>query len=212
MNLSTKTEGSEYWEQRPSNDKRMDWRNGAGNWIEEYVASATHPHREVIIEALKAFYPFAGVLEAGCNAGPNLLRISHVFPETQLAGFDVNQDALNRAKDLVPKAIINKGSVTSIPFSDKSFDIGISDACLMYTPPEEIDHVLSEFDRVVRKALIFIEWYDPKGALVDHHWAYNFPELLKKYGFDTIGRPLTEEEWPHSTWVKNGRVFIAHRV
>ena len=74
MTPKSKFEDVRYWANRKSDDERLDWRNGGGSWIDEYVASASHPHRALILNALERF-EFNSLLEVGCNAGPNLMRI-----------------------------------------------------------------------------------------------------------------------------------------
>lgn len=211
--VRSKSEGFEYWAERPVDDERMDWRNGAGTWIDEYVASKDHPHRQLILNALQGFGEFAGVLELGCNAGPNLLRISELYPETQLAGIDINKDAIARAQELLPKAVLKVGTVTELPFPDQSFDIVIADAVLMYTNEKEVQRVLDEVNRVARKGVILVEWYAQKSEITDYHWAHNYPEYLYGRGFtDVHVQPLTADHWPTQKWQDHGQLFIFHRA
>lgn len=202
-------EGEKYWRDRKADDSRMDWRNDGGNWIEEYVASVDHPHRDLIIEALKSFDSFAGLIEIGCNAGPNLLRVQMAYPETQLAGVDINKPAIERARELLPKALLYNAPAKKLPFDDMSFDICLVDAVLMYADDDSIHPIISEMTRVTRRGIILVEWYDQKEHVKDYHWARDYPSLLSMYGFDLIDtKPLTEENWPHKTWIKNGRLFV----
>ena len=203
-------EGEAYWSKRPADDERLDWRNQAGSWVEEYVQSAVHPHRESVVEAVRSFSEVVGILEVGCNAGPNLLRLAEAFPETQLAGFDINPHAISRACEVLPRAILKEGSLSAFPFGDKEFDIGVADAVLMYADPELCRTAFKEFQRVVRKGLVLVEWFDEdiEGVVKDYHWARNYPAMAKEYGFELVAEtPLTEETWPHKTWVSNGRLF-----
>lgn len=213
VKASKKVEGADHWKKRKLDDKRKDWRNGGGNWIEEYVASKDHPHRELILEALKQFYPFAGILEVGCNAGPNLVRIAEVYPETQLAGVDVNADAVSYAREQVPSAMLSVGEASELPFMDSTFDIVIADAVLMYVSPEDIHQTLEEMDRVARRGIILVEWRDDNshGKVVDGHWARNYGLLLGELGYDVEAIKLTEDQWPSENWTKNGWLYIAVR-
>ena len=213
--IKVTVEDDAYWANRPVNDKRLDWRNGETSWIDGYKRSVSHPHRQLILERLKLFSPFAGVLELGCNAGPNLIRIAEQYPETQLAGVDINKDAIAAAQEALPKAILKVGNICTqpLPFADKSFDIVIIDAVLLYVGAKDIYKVLQEVNRVARRGVILVEWYDEsvKGKIHEHHWARNYPELLLSFGFNVQTSWLTEELWPNKAWTLHGRCFTAAR-
>jgi len=205
-----KVEGEVYWQNRRRDDDRRDWHTKSKDWVSEYVESKGHPHRELILVALKTFEPFAGVLEVGCNAGPNLIRISEQYPETQMAGFDINPDCVLEAQRQLPKALLQIGTALHIPFADKEFDIGIADAVFMYV--KDIERALQELDRVVRKGIIIIDWYAENEKIADHHYARNFPDLLQKLGYEVDIINLNEDLWPSKNWVKNGRVFVCRKA
>lgn len=207
-------EGEEYWANRPVDDSRLDWRNGAGSWIEEYVASTDHPHRELIVNALKAVYPFAGILEVGCNAGPNLIRLSDAFPETQLAGVDTNASAILKAREVLPGAIFKVGSLTHLPFGDQEFDVGLADAVFLYADPNSTRQAAEELKRVIRKYLVLVEWHDEskEGVVKDFHWTRNYPALFEEYGFSLVeDKPLSKADWPNEKWATHGHIYVLVR-
>lgn len=210
---NVKTEDESYWATRSADDSRLDWRNGAGSWVDEYVASKDHPHRQLILNALAELWPFAGVLEVGCNAGPNLMRIQEQYPETQLAGIDVNQTAIEKAKELLPSPILKQGSALNLPFEDQSFDVALTDAVLMYASPEVMERVAAEINRVARKYVVLLEWCADKEGVVDYHWARDYATYFEPYGFELhSSRPLTEAEWPNAKWVSHGRLSVFRRA
>lgn len=212
---SSKVEGESYWETRDPMDGRRDWRNRGTDWIEEYVISAWHPHRALILDALKDLEVFYSVLEIGCSAGPNLYRIQKAFKSKFLVGIDINEASIKRARKFVPDAVFSVASMGDFRVADSNYDIGIADAVLMYADDKLCERAFSEFDRVIRKALIIVDWYDEskKGVVKDFHWARNYPEWCKKHGFpNVVSVPLSEKTWPHPTWIKNGRLFIAQRA
>lgn len=207
--MKNKIEGTRYWANRPVTDERRDWRNGAPSWIDEYVASVSHPHRDLVLKSLKKFKGFKSLLEVGCNAGPNLIRIREVYPKVRLMGVDVNYDAVVRAMEVVPNAIIRASSVERLPFEDKSFDVVLADAVLMYV--DNVAVALSEIDRVTNRGIILFDWFAEEACIKDFHYARNYPKLLDDLGFDTKVINLTEKTWPSEKWIKNGRLFISHR-
>ncbi len=213
MKEKSKFEDVRYWANRPKDDERLDWRNGGGSWIDEYVASVNHPHRTLILEALKEFPGFQSLLEVGCNAGPNLLRIREAYPKARLMGIDVNYDAVQKAQEIVPNAIVHCSSVECLPpdFDGVGyFDCVLADAVLMYV--ENIGQALKEMNRVAKRGIIIFDWYAEEESVIDFHHARNYPKLLADLGFKTTVINLTQESWPSEKWQKNGRLFISHRV
>ena len=210
--LTTKVQDTNYWINRPILDKEKDWKYDEPTWIDGYVLSVKHPHRELILETLKKVEPFGALLEVGCSVGPNLVKIEAVYPEKQLAGIDVREELIVKAQELLPKPIFKIGSVLSIPFEDKGFDVVLVDAVLMYIGPKEIEQALSELNRVASKAIILVERLTKKTEMAGHVWGHNYPELLGKLGFQVEVRRLDENSWPDSpNWQKYGAIIVASR-
>lgn len=201
----------DYWVKRPLDDPEKDWLYPEGNWLEGYAKSIEHPHRRLIIEALKKLTPFESVFEVGANCGPNLTVIGKNFPGTKLAGIDLNADAVTLGKKLVPGADWRVGSMVKLPWANKSFDIGLADAVLLYVSPNDIRKVMGELDRVARRALILVERFDDsvEGVIKSHVWTRNYPVLLKESGYKVEQVKLDEKAWPGSlNWQKFGYLFV----
>lgn len=205
----------DYWFHRPKNDDRLDWRIGEINWIEGYIKSVSHPHRDLILEALKNF-EWSYLLELGCNAGPNLFRIRQEYPEKALFGIDANPDAIQEARNnLEPNTELKIADLMEIPYPNQYFDIVLADAVLMYISDLNIRKALNEIDRVVKKGVILVEWDDKtlKGKVKDFHWSRNYKVLLEKLGFEVVKIKITKENWSTSkSWIKNGYIYIAQRA
>lgn len=211
--ILSKPEDEYYWITRPVDDVRKDWRNEGGSWIEEYVKSAEHPHRELILRAMRDLSPIDSVLEIGCNAGPNLHRIQSVFPNAKLAGIDVNADAIARARKWMPDSVFKVGSGVAIPFNDQSFDVVLVDAVLMYSNPENFKATLKEINRVAKKGVILMEWNSDRDEIKDYHWARPYVKYMHEIGFEAVElKTLTKEDWPSDVWVKNGVLFVFQRA
>lgn len=199
-------QGEEYWRNRPVEEMTRDW-NG-----QTYEESKGHPHRQLILESLRQLGSFAGLLEVGCNSGPNLALIQEQYPETQMAGVDINSEVIDQAKKLLPQAILKVGEATALPFDDKEFDVVLADACYMYV--KDIDRALDEAIRIARKAIIIVDWASTadEDEIRDGHWSHDFVNLLGLRGWNNIVRhKLTEKDWPNKNWVKNGYIIVATR-
>ncbi len=213
-NQEIKPEGSEYWENRRVDDSRKDWRDSSGNnWIAEYWSSQNHPHRKLIIGALEKVYPFNNLLEIGCNAGPNLAAIEQRWPFVKLYGIDLNNEAINYAADRLPGANLFKFNVLNMPFFSRQFDCTLADASLMYVPPEDIKKAMDKINEVTDKSIVICDWdSDSKeGIIKDGHWARDYGQWLKDFGFKVEKIKLTNKDWPAVNWIKNGNLWIAQR-
>ena len=210
--LTTKVQDADYWLNRPLDDKQRDWNYKESDWIWDYVASASHPHRDIIVEELNKLGSLGGILEVGCNAGPNLIRLQAAFPETQLAGIDIVPEAIERAMTNMSKPIFKVGNVLSIPFEDKSFDCVLADAVLMYLQPKEINRALNEINRIVKRYVVLVERVSEKEKNNGFIWSRNYPKLLEDLGFSVQTRKLEEKDWPESEgWQKEGMIVVASR-
>lgn len=205
------TEDFNFWFHRRKNDPRLDWRNGETNWIEGYVKSVNHPHRELILDALDN--DWESLLELGCNAGPNLFLINQFYPNKVLAGLDASPEAIIEARKNLPHIDFKVENLIKLPYKNYSFDIILIDAVLMYISDKEIRQVMKEIDRTVKKQIILIEWDDDSnlGVVKNHHWARNYKLLLEDLGFEVKKSKITKKQWPNKSWIENGYLYVAHR-
>ena len=202
--MFTKTRKNEkYWKNR-----KIDWKTAY--WTPE------HPHRDLIIEGLKRFN-FGSVYEIGCGAGANLYRIHQAFPHTQFGGMDINTEAIMFAKQALPLAqILDVGVADNIFFSDKSIDVVLTDAAIIYIGKDKIDKVMKEISRIARNGVVLCEFHS-KSRLKrlglrwgSHFSAYDYEKLLTKYGFyDVKVKKIPKESWPILPWEKFGYIITA---
>jgi ubiquinone/menaquinone biosynthesis C-methylase UbiE len=157
-------------------------------------------HRKLFLKELKKL-EFNSVLEVGCGSGVNLELINKKFPKVSLAGIDINEEAVDNAKELLPEALMSIGDILTLPYEDKTFDVVLADAVLMYILPEEIEQVASEMKRIARKYIIVCDWHSDKenelGTIGCGHWVRNYEKLFGKSkliklsnwggGWDTYG-------------------------
>lgn len=124
----------------------------------------------------------------------------------------MNEKTIERARLWSrPEIDFYVGGVSRLPFDTQSFDVGLTDAVLIYSDPREIGQALDELVRVARKALILVEWYDESllGIIKDYHWCRDYKTLLENRGYKVSVQKITKKDWPSANWTKNGRVFVA---
>ena len=191
------------------------WANRKINWNDSYW-TPRHPHRILILrEMLKI--PFRSVFEIGCGAGANLANIYNVFKGAEVGGTDINPEAIAAAKRNLPYAKdLEVGTADDIFFSDKSIDMIITDATLLYVSSRKIKKVFSEMARVARNGIILCEpyrdklWQRLKLRQAEGLHLHNYPKLLKQAGFYSISMTkITKEYWNDSLWYVCGHIISA---
>ncbi|MBI4250711.1 class I SAM-dependent methyltransferase [Candidatus Uhrbacteria bacterium] len=160
------------------------------HWADDHIKSVSHPHRAYWIEKVGAYAPVKTVLEIGCNAGPNLSILSRHFPDIQCYGIDINRNAIANGgqwfvREHLPRVELAFGKADDLRrYKDKSIDVVMSDATLLYVGPDKIKKVLSEIERVCVKAMIFLEFHEPLSnlcRLYDARWIYNYEMVCQMY-------------------------------
>ncbi len=194
---------------KSTKDHKKYWKNRKINWKESYFDTYNHPHRQMIINLLKRV-SFGSILEVGCASGPNLYRISKEFPGVQVGGVDISKEAIETARVLLPpKAILQVDSADELFFSDKSSDIVLADACLIYLGPTRINKAINEMKRIARKQVILVEFHSENFLerlgiwSASGYFSYNYKKLLTKHGFHSIEMTkIPESVWgyPWSSW------------
>jgi 2-polyprenyl-3-methyl-5-hydroxy-6-metoxy-1,4-benzoquinol methylase len=133
-------------------------------WIENYWKSRNHPHRSFLVKRICNFSPINSVLEIGCASGPNLYQIAKKFPDAKIRGIDINPMAVQEGnkwfeKEGIHNVKLEVGKAQELmEFADQSFDVVLTDAVLIYIPPDEIKQVVKEMLRISR-ALVLNEWH-----------------------------------------------------
>lgn len=195
--------------------KKNYWKNRKCDWEKAYFAD--HSHRDLLIEVLENI-PFNSIIEVGCASGYNLHKIRKHFPKVEIGGIDINEDAIETAKELLPEntAVLEQSPATKMFLQDKSVDIVLCDAILLYINPFEIDKVIKEIKRISRGHILFIElhsnswWERWKVRLFDGYNLYNYRKLLEKHDFYNIEiLKMSKNDWSGSPWEDYGHVISA---
>jgi len=162
------------------------------DWIESYWKSRDLPYRTFLVERICRFAPIHSILEIGCASGPNLYRIAKRFPDADVRGIDINPVAVQKGNEWFKKEGMSNvrlefGKAQELQrFADNSFDVVLTDAVLIYIPPDEIKQVAREMLRIGR-VLVLNEW---------HSFSNTLALLLNQYYYLrlTAGRYLFQRE------------------
>jgi ubiquinone/menaquinone biosynthesis C-methylase UbiE len=108
----------------------------------------------------------SALLDVGCGGGGALRDMASRFPSAKLYGIDYSQDMVllakkvNRSLIRIGRIEIAHGSVSSLPFSDNTFDLATAFEAYYFWP--DLVHDLQEIKRVLK----------PRGTLLLVNEAY----------------------------------------
>ena len=94
--------------------------------------------------------PVASLLDVGCNAGVWLSDCAKLYPEARLAGVEINEPAIEKARQLVPTAELHRTGAEKIPFPDKTFQYVTCVEVLEHLPAELRAQAFQEMHRVLQ--------------------------------------------------------------
>jgi ubiquinone/menaquinone biosynthesis C-methylase UbiE len=116
------------------------------------------------------------VLEIGCGTGIDL----KLFPDTfQIYGVDLNETALNIAKEKISIANFKNGDITKLPFENSSIDFVFTHQLLNYLDDETLDKGISEMYRVSKKYIMNCEKFEENEKQIDEN--QKFRNVYKRW-------------------------------
>jgi len=190
------------------------WKNRKINWAESYQ-NWEHPHRFLITAILKSL-TWLSLIEVGCGGGANLMNILREIPGRQVGGVDVNPDAIDLCNKTFKGGVFKVNSADDIMLSDKSTDVVLSDAVLIYVNPHDIRRYIRELKRIGRKYLVLCEfnstslWNRWALKINSGYNAYPWKRLLESEGFyDVVLFKIPKEVWSGTPWEEFGYLVVA---
>jgi ubiquinone/menaquinone biosynthesis C-methylase UbiE len=106
------------------------------------------------------------ILEIGCGTGIDL----RLFPESMsIYGVDLNDTALNIAKEKLSNLEIKKSSIADLPFEDSSIDFVFTHQLLNYLDDDILEKGVAEMYRVAKRYIMNCERYDESEKQIDDH-------------------------------------------
>jgi len=116
------------------------------------------------------------VLEIGCGTGIDL----RLFPDTfQIHGIDLNDNALDIAKEKLTIANFKNASITNLPFEDSSIDFVFTHQLLNYLDEDTLEKGIAEMYRVARKYIMNCEKFEETEKQIDEN--HKFCNMYKRW-------------------------------
>lgn len=186
------------------------WSGEFGDHYVERNSAAAAGRREFWAERLGPI-EVTSALEVGCNVGGNIAWLAELLGAANVAGVDVNEAALERARAVAPGADLRIASAYELPWDDGTFDLAFTTGVLIHLPPEHVAEAMAEIVRCSRRYVLCGEYHaseleevvyrGEEGALFkrDYGRLYreNHPELSL---IDTGFLPASEGVWDDVTW------------
>jgi len=118
------------------------------------------------------------VLEVGCGTGNDL----RAFPENfDVHGLDLNDHALEKAKQKLGSFKFKKGSIVELPYDDSTFDLVFTHKVLNYIDDKDMPDAISELFRVSRKYIVNFELFGEDEDLINPDGKSRFRNLYKRW-------------------------------
>lgn len=94
--------------------------------------------------------PVTSLLDVGCNAGVWLRDCAQLYPTARLAGVEINEPAIEKARQLVPTAELHRTGAEKIPFPDHTFQYVTCVEVLEHLPADLRAQAFQEMRRVLQ--------------------------------------------------------------
>ena len=135
------------------------------------------------------------VLEVGCNVGANLRHFTDAVEPSALWGVDVNETALEQARQALPSVNIAWANARELPFRDNWFDATISVAVLIHQPNDTVGDAIDELVRCSGRFITVIEYTAPE--VVEVNYRGEIGAFFKRPFGDLIGARHPELQLAH---------------
>lgn len=150
----------------------------------------------VLFEKILKGIEINSILELGSNIGLNLMALSGMYPEAEMAAVDINSGAVQELRRNMPKVEVFEQSIMDFR-PDKQWDLVMTKSVLIHIPPERLDEVYTIMFNSSSEYILLAEYYSPSpvevmyrgysGKLFKRDFAGEmldrFPLTLVDYGF-----------------------------
>ncbi|MCX8492454.1 MAG: methyltransferase domain-containing protein [Cyclobacteriaceae bacterium] len=155
------------------------------------------------------------ILEVGCNTGMQLAELKSMG-FTSLYGIELQDYAVQRAKEYTEGINIIQGSAFDIPFKNDFFDLVFTSGVLIHIAPDNLSKVFSEMHRCSNKYIWGFEYYADKVTSINYRgnegflWKANYGKLMRDQ-FSNLGL-VKEELYPYITETERGNIDFMYLV
>jgi SAM-dependent methyltransferase len=164
----------------------------AGEFGDEYIKRNSNlPDRSQFWNLIMHRYKPKSFLEVGCNIGHNLRYVKAARPNIDLAGCDVNDQAIAILRAQHPGIWVDSGDIRALPYDNRMFDMVACVGVLIHiTNDVDLADAVYELFRVSERYVLIAEYYHDHWQMVDYH---GYDNALRKGPFDKFIERLVPE-------------------
>ena len=140
-------------------------------------------HQEVFQEFFENLDRNMSILELGCNIGINLDVLKNMGFK-KLTGLEINQEAIDIAKEKYPMIKFIHSSIEDFKCNDNEYDLVFTTGVLIHINPSSINDIINKMIRLTKKFIFGFECFSEKLTEIKYRghsdllWKQNFPLLF----------------------------------
>ena len=180
-------------------DQEAFWAGGFGDEYASRNQGETLITSNVVLfgNMLRSAPGVRSVVELGCNIGLNLQALNRIDPEIALCGYEINGNAVQKARDLGIAEIHHQTIIEAIPAAT-TYDLAFTKGVLIHIHPDELPRVYDNLFALSRRYILVCEYYNPSPVTViyrgnaDRLFKRDFAgELMDRFGLSLIDYGFT---------------------
>lgn len=155
------------------------------------------------------------ILEVGCNIGNQLILLQRLGFKN-LYGIELQDYAIEKAKDRTKGINIIQGDAEDIPFKDEYFDMVFTSGVLIHISPDNIEYILDEIYRCSKEYIWGFEYYAESYVEIDYRgksnllWKADFARLYQEKFKDL--RLIREKRFQYSNNENIDSMFLLKKT
>mgnify|MGYP006130384845 CR=1 FL=1 len=153
----------------------------AGNFGDEYISrniddKLLSSNLALFSKIFSSIDSIESVIEYGSNVGLNLRAINTLFPDIQLSGVEINENAI---KELSKIKNIESFHQSILDFqTNKQWDFVFTKGVLIHIAPDDLSKIYNILYKTSRKWICLIEYYNPTPIEIEYRG--NSEKLYKR--------------------------------
>lgn len=118
-------------------------------------------------KALNSAPGIRSAIELGCNIGLNLKALNAFNKDFELCGYEINELAATKAKELNIANIVT-GTIIEKIAADKKYDLSFTSGVLIHINPSELDKVYQNLYDLSNRYILVSEYYNPTPVTIPY--------------------------------------------
>jgi len=203
------TKQENFWSSEFGRDYTERNSHSLEEWNKFYVETWGETKTKMNEISLKGIAKDSSILEVGCNTGMQLRGLQEMG-YNNLYGIEIQDYAVERAKDFAKNINIIQGSGFDLPFKDKYFDLVCTNGVLIHISPEDLPKIMDEMYRCSSKYIWGWEYFAEETTNINYRgntgflWKANFAQLFLNRFPDL--ELVSYQDYPYITQAEKGNV------